>query len=114
MKYRVHIKFQCIAYVEAEDRDDAINLVLHTPNGTKLADKKTWLHTSAEGVKRSERDIAEMKRNAALPRWKAAWEMRKAGIRYREIQAKFKRGLRTVAGWVENYEAHLLKIKNKR
>lgn len=121
MKYAVKIKWQCLATVEAESEEDAINCVLHSAMQPKLTETsarpavngKAWMHATATEEKRTEIEIAKQKRNAALPRWKEAHDMKRQGKTYRQIMAHFGRKLRTVAGWVENSEAHLLKLKGK-
>lgn len=56
MKYRVHIKWQCIAETDAESEQDAINYVLHSALKPKLAETKavpmvngrSWMKATAE------------------------------------------------------------------
>lgn len=50
------------------------------------------------------------RRAAALPRWKAAYDMKQAGHKYKDIAAAFQITIRRAFTMVENYASHRIAV----
>lgn len=48
----------------------------------------------------------QRRREAALPRWKEAYDMKQAGRKYKHIAAAFRITIRRAFTMVENYASH--------
>ena len=120
MKYRVHIKWQCVAETEAESEQDAINYVLHSALKPKLAGTKavpvvngrSWMKARAE---ESVRGYSSYRKENALPRWKRAYQLRKSGKKWHKVAELMKeKDPSYCAKMAANYEEYLLNQKTKK
>lgn len=120
MKYRVHIKWQCIAETDAESEQDAINYVLHSALKPKLAETKavplvngkSWMHATAE-----ERPLAtyiQRRIDKALPGWKKAFDLRAKGLRWDEVGKRLGCDKGRAHVMASKYEEYLLNQKTKK
>ncbi len=120
VKYNVHIKWQCIATVDADSQDDAINYVLHSAMRPKLSETsavpvvsgKAWMHATAE--KQPDNAYQSRLTAKALPRWKQDWQMRRAGKSLLDIGRKLVVSEGSASILVANYEEYLLNQKTKK
>jgi hypothetical protein len=121
MKYRVHIKWQCIAETEAESEQDAINYVLHSALKPKLAETKAvpvvngraWMKATAEETVRP--PYSNSRKENAIPRWKRAYELRQSGKKWHKVaEIMNEKDPSYCAKMAANYEEYLLNQKTKK
>lgn len=99
-KYRIKITWVKEAEVEAENKEEAINIVLH--NGAKP--RLDSAHAKLSDAKQR----AYIQTFRALPRWEKWYIMRKRGMKYREIGKEEGVTAHCVHRGVMKYESHLL------